>query len=164
MPDVMTLVIVGAVWAALLILVWALMVAASKSDGQEDRLSGEETARRPTVVADTGAIRVQLSDALPLMRAEKLTVRVDIDGNEAVLATAPGVVEAQPGRWPTLEVPVRVGGRTVATLEAARRPGERRFDAGDMLLLQNVAESVAAAMQTAHPSGSVPTRAPSALG
>lgn len=163
MPDMTMLVIVGAVWAALLILAWALCVAASHG-GQDDRPHVAETpARRPTVVADTGAIRGHLSDALAIMQAEQLTVSVDIDGRKAVLATARGVVEAVAGRRPTLAVPVRVGERKVATLEAARRPGDRRFDADDTLMLQKVAVTVAAAMETERSSGSVPVGAPSAM-
>ena len=163
MPDMTTLVIVGAVWAALLILAWALCVAAAHG-GQADRPQMDEApARRPTVVADTGAIRGHLSDALAIMEAEQLTVSVDIDGRQAVLATARGVVEAVPGRGPTIAVPVRVGERKVATLEAARRPGERRFDTGDTLMLQKVALTVAAAMETERSSASVPVHAPGAM-
>lgn len=163
MPDMTTLVIVGAVWAALVILAWALCAAAS-SGGQDHRVLTDETsARRPTVVADTGAIRGHLRDALTIMHAEELTVSVDIDGREAVLAAARGVVEARPGRRPTLAVPVRVGERKVATLAAVRRPGERRFDAGDTLMLQNVAVTVAAAMETERSSTPVPVRASSAM-
>ena len=163
MPDVTTLVIVGAVWAALMMLVWALCIAAARGDGQDDRLSAPGSVRRPTVVADTGAIRQHLQDGLRAMKAEQLTVTVDMDGRDAVLASARAVVEARPGDWPKMAVPIRVGGRSVAMLRAARRPGERRFDAADMLLLQGVAERVAAAMQTAHPSGSVPVDEPSAM-
>jgi GAF domain-containing protein len=163
MPDMTTLVIVGAVWAALLILAWALCVAAAHG-GQDDRPEMDETpARRPTIVADTGAIRGHLVDALAIMEAEQLTVSVDIEGREAVLATARGVVEAQAGRRPTLAIPIRIGERKVATLEAARRPGERRFDADDVLILQKVAVTVAAAMETERSSGSVAVRAPSAM-
>ena len=163
MPDVTTLVIVGAAWAALLVLVWAMCVASARGDGQDDRLSAQDTARRPTVVADTGAIRDHLQDGLRVMKAEQLTVTVDMDGRDAVLASARSVVEARQGDWPKLAVPVRLGGRNVAMLRAARRPGERRFDAEDMMLLQGVAERVSAAMLTAHPSTSVPADSPSAM-
>ena len=163
MPDMTLLVIVGAVWAALLILVWALCIAAARG-GPDDRVHVDQTsARRPTVVADTGAIRTHLRDALTILHAEELTVSVDIDGQEAVLAAARGVVEARPGRRPTLAVPVRVGERKVATLAAARRPGERRFTADDTLMLQKVAVTVAGAMETERSSSSVPVRATSAM-
>jgi GAF domain-containing protein len=163
MPDVMTLLIVGAVWAALLIVVWALCVAASHGDRQDARIHETASADRPTVVADTGAIRDHLQDALQLVEAEQLTVTVDIDGRPAVLASAPGVVEAAPGRRPSIAVPVRVGERKVATLEAVRPPGERRFDTGDTLMLRKVADTVAGAMETERSSISVPVRAPSAM-
>jgi GAF domain-containing protein len=163
MPDMTTLLIVGAVWAALLIVVWALCVAASHGDRKDERIHNAASTRRPTVVADTGAIRDHLQDALELVGADQLTVMVDIDGRPAVLATAPGVVEAEDGRRPTIAVPVRVGERKVATLEAARRAGERRFDTGDTLMLRKVADTLAGAMETERSSGSVPVRAPSAM-
>lgn len=164
MPDVTTLVIVGAaVWAMLLVLVWALCVAAAHGDGQDDRTNDDASSRRPTVVADTGAIRERLHDALQIMEAEQLTVTVDIDGRPAVLATAPGVLEARGGRRPRMTVPVRIGEREVATLEAARPVGERRFDRGDALMLNNVAGAIAEAMQVERSSGSVPVREPSAM-
>ena len=163
MPAMTTLVIAGAVWAALVIVAWALCAAAS-SGGQDDRLlMHDTTARRPTVVADTGAIRGHLRDALAIMQAEQLTVSVDIDGRASVLASAPGVVEACAARRPRLAVPVRIGERKVATLEAVRRPGERRFDAGDTLMLQKVAVTVADAMETERSSISVPVGAASAM-
>ena len=163
MPDMTTLTIVGAVWAALLIITWALCVAAAHG-GQEDRAPEHEVpVRQPTVVADTGAIRDHLQDALEIMQAEQLTVSVNIDGRDAVLATARGVVEARTGRRPTLELPIRVGERKVATLQAARRPGERRFDAEDTLMLQKIAMTVAAAMELERSSGSVPVPVPSAM-
>ena len=163
MPDVTTLLIVGAVWAALVVVVWALCVAAARGDRQDQRIQDAADARRPTVVADTGAIRDHLQDALQLVDAEQLTVMVDIDGRPAVLATAPAVVEAEPGRRSAVAVPVRVGERKVATLEAVRRPGERRFDTADTLLLRKVADTVADAMETERSSISVPVRAPSAM-
>lgn len=163
MPDMTTLVIGGAVWAALLMLAWTLCAAASRG-GQDDRVLEDQTpARRPTVVADTGAIRSHLSDALAILEAEQLTVSVDIDGREAVLATARGVVEARAGRRPKLAIPIRVGERKVATLAAERRPGERRFTADDTLMLQKVAVTVGAAMETERSSRSVPISSPSAM-
>ena len=126
-------------------------------------MNEDASTRRPTVVADTGAIRACLQDALQIMAAEQLTVSVDIDGRPAVLATAPGVLEAHGGRRPRITVPVRVGEREVATLAAARRAGDRRFDAGDALMLRNVADAVAEAMQVERSSGSVPVREPRAM-
>lgn len=162
MPDMTMLMIVGAVCAALLILAWALRVASARADRRDEGVHDEVAARRPTVVADTGAIRGHLQDALALVHADQLTVTVDIDGRPSVLATAPGVVEAGPGRRPTAAVPIRVGGRNVATLEAARRAGRPRFDAGDTLMLRKVADSVAAAMETERSPVSAPAGAPSA--
>lgn len=163
MPDITVLAIVGAVWAALLVVVWALFVAAARSDGQDDRVRADAPERRPTVVADTGAIRDHLRDALELVHAEQLLVTVDIDGRPAVLAAARSVVEARPGRAPTATVPVWVGERRVATLEAARPPGERRFDAGDTLMLRKVADAVGRSLQVERSSVSVPAHKPSAM-
>ena len=80
-----------------------------------------------------------------------------------MLATAPGVVEAEGGRHPAIAVPVRVGHRQVAMLRAARRPGDRRFDTADTLMLRKVADAVALAMETERSSTSVPVRARSAM-
>ena len=154
MPDMTTLAMVGAGCVALVVVVWALRAAAAR----RERTAEGEPTRRPAVVADTGAIREHLRDALTLLEAEELTVTVEIDGRPAVLASARGVVEAREGRWSRATVPVRAGGWPVARLEAARRPGERRFDAADMLMLRKVADSVGAAMQTADQAGSVPER------
>ena len=163
MPDITVLAIVGGVCAALLVLAWALFVAAGRRDRQDDRLRADAPERRPTIVADTGAIRERLRDALELVHAEQLVVTVDIDGRPAVLAAARPVVEARPGRAPAAAVPVWVGGRRVATLEASRPPGDRRFDAGDTLMLRTVADAVGRSLQLERPSESVPVREPSAM-
>jgi GAF domain-containing protein len=162
MPDVTTLVIAGGAWALLLVLVWAMCAAAARGDGQDDR--AEASVPQPsTVVADTGAIREHLHESMRLVGAEQLTVTVGIDGRDAILASAPGVVEARPGDRPQLAVPVRLGGRNVAMLRATRRPGAPRFDAADMLVMQGIAARVAGAMQTAHSSAAVPLDEPSAM-
>jgi GAF domain-containing protein len=164
MPDVSTLVIAGAVWTLLVILVWALCVAAARGEGRQERADAKaDQGQRPTVVADTGAIRVHLAESVEVLRAEQLTVTVDIDGRDAVLASSRAVVEARPGKRAQLDVPVRLDGRRVAMLRASRAPGAARFDAADMLLAQGVAARVASSMQTAHSSGSVPADAPSAM-
>ena len=164
MPDVSTLVIAGAIWTLLLILVWALCVAAGRGEAAEQRADAVgDQERRPTVVADTGAIRTHLAESVALLRAEQLTVTVDMDGRDAVLASSRAVVEARPGDRPHLDVPVRLEGRSVAMLRAVRTPGSPRFDAADMLLAQGVAARVASSMQTAHPSVSVPADEPTAM-
>jgi hypothetical protein len=163
MPDITVLAIVGAVWAALLVLAWAMFVAAARSDRQDDRIHQDVPERRPTIVADTGAIRDHLRKALELVHAEQLVVTVGIDGRSAVLAATRSVVEARPGRSPEAAVPVWVGARRVATLEATRRPGEPRFDAADTLMLRRVADGVGRSLQIERPSVSVPVRAPSAM-
>jgi hypothetical protein len=160
-PDVSTLVIVGAGWGLLLVAVWALCAAAGRGDAEEG-VTSAEVRSAPAVVADTGAIRAWLQDALGELDADGLTVTVRIDERDAVLASARPVVEAAPGRWPQLAVPVRVGGRTVAMLRAARRPGRPRFGAADMFALHALAARVAGAMESAQPS-SVPVDEPSAM-
>jgi hypothetical protein len=162
MPDVTTLVIAAGVWTLLAALVWAMCVAAGRSEGQDDRLE-ISTPRPSTVVADTGAIREHLRESMRLIGAEQLTVTVGIDGRDAVLASAPGVVEARSGDRPTQAVPVRLGGRNVAMLRATRPPGAGRFDAADVLVMQGIASRVATSMQTAHSSVSVPLDEPSAM-
>jgi hypothetical protein len=162
MPDVTTLVIAGGAWVLLAALVWAMCVAAGRADGHEDHLAAS-TPRPTTVVADTGAIREQLQESMRLIGADQLTVTVGIDGRDAVLASAPGVIEARPGDRPKQSVPVRVGGRHVAVLRASRPPGSPPFEAADVLVMQGIAVRVAASMQTAHPSVSVPLDAPSAM-
>lgn len=172
MPDVTTLVIVGvALWAALLVLVWSLCVAAARAGGQDDRVNTTASARRPTVVADTGAIRDRLHDALPILGARQLSLTVEIDGRAAVLASVPGAIEARDEDAPRGAVPVRVSGHLVATLVALRAPGEPQFGTAELLMLRGVADTVAQTMETAlseasgteRSSTSVPVRAPSAM-
>ena len=172
MPDVTTLVIVGAaVWATLLVLVWALCVAAARADGQDDRGHENASTRRPTEVADTGAIRDHLQDALPLLGARQLSLTVEIDGRAAVLASVPGAVEAPEERAPQGAMPVRVSGHVVATLVAVREPGQPRFGPAEMMMLRGIADTVAQTMETAiseaagtgRSSSSVPVSAPSAM-
>ena len=172
MPDVTTLVIVGAaVWATLLVLVWALCVSAARAGGQDDRAHESRSPRRPTVVADTGAIRDHLQDVLPLLGARQLSLTVEIDGRAAVLASAPSAIEAPDERAPRGAVPVRVSGHVVASLVALRDPGQPGFGAAEMMMLRGVADTVAQTMETAieeasgteRSSSSVPMGAPSAM-
>jgi GAF domain-containing protein len=139
-----------------------MCAAAARGDGQDDR-PGQVTSRPATVVADTGAIREHLQESMRLIGAEQLTVTVEIDGRDAILARVPGVLEARQGQRPHLTVPIRVGGRRVALLRAERPAGGARFDAADMLAMQGICDRVASAMQTAHSSGSVPLDEPSAM-
>jgi hypothetical protein len=172
MPDVTLLVIVGvALWATLLVLVWAMCVAAARADGQDGRLNVNTSTKRPTVVADTGAIRDHLQDALPIVGARQLSLTVEIEGREAVLASVPGAVEARDEQAPRGAVPVRVSGHVVATLAAVREPGQPRFGPAELMMLRGVADTIAQTMETAlseasgteRSSRSVPVDAPSAM-
>lgn len=172
MPDVTLLVIVGAaLWATLLVLAWALIVAASRADGQDDRVQETASTKRPTVVADTGAIRHHLQDALPIVGARQLSLTVEIEGRTAVLASVPGAVEARDERAPRGAVPVYVSGHVVAMLVAVREPEQPRFGAAEMLTLRSVADTIAQTMETAlseasgteRSSSSVPVRPPGAM-
>jgi hypothetical protein len=165
MPDVSTLMIAAGAWLLLLVLVWALCVAAGRADGdpRQRAITVDPAVPRTTVVVDTGGLRAHLRAGATLIEAEQLTVTADVGGTDVVLASSRAVVEAVAGEWPELTEPVRLAGGAHATLRAVRRPGARPFDASDRLLVQALAARVSGSLAVTHPSKKANLTSPNAL-
>lgn len=171
-PDVTTIVIVGGVWMAVVLVAISLAVAAGRSDAAPERFA-DDPGPRPwprgepgpspwlepgpspqlaPAVANVGNLRARLRAAATIVDAEQVVVAADIGGREAVLATSRTVVLIDDAERPTISVPVTRGGREVATLRAVRAPGDMPFGEADRQLLTMLAARMAEHVDVADPS------------
>jgi hypothetical protein len=139
--------ILAAVWLALLVVVWALCVAAGRADGDQlpiataaPEADAGAAAPAPPVVVDTGRLSRQLEATAELVGASKVALQSCTAGGAVELAAAP---EHRPAGGHSVTAHVTDTDGAWVELVAHRSADQPDFTEADVELLSGVASLLA---------------------